>query len=167
MPTPKNAAAAPPVAPNPIPASHSRGDLADSPCHPSSRVAGKGPVSRVLSHIRPARTHRAQAGGHRQRLIVDRLARVGPKNCADRARKPNNQSEALGDVSLAQVGDGSGDGDEKHGRDSGADRRVSGEIKTGRQNRDGNSCATRADETNQEPDQECDGGELTDDQEIL
>jgi hypothetical protein len=60
MPTPKNAAAAPPVAPNPIPASHSRGDLADSPCHCNSPVVAMEPANRVLSHMRTARIQSAK-----------------------------------------------------------------------------------------------------------
>ena len=56
MPTQKNAAAAPPVAPNPIPASPSRGDLADSPCHCNLPVVAMESANRVLSHMRTART---------------------------------------------------------------------------------------------------------------
>ena len=57
--------------------------------------------------------------------------------------------------------------DEKHGRDCGADRRVSRQVEPGRQDRDGYPCAASADEANQESDQKGNRGKLADDQEIV
>jgi hypothetical protein len=100
-------------------------------------------------------------------LIVNRLACISPQHCAGRAGESDDQSKALRNISLAHVRDGSGDGDEEHRNESRANRRVSGNVKPGRQDRDGNPGAASANKTNQESDAERNRGELADDQEIL
>ena len=86
MPTPKNAAAAPPVAPSPIPAIHSRGDLAGSPCHSELACCGSGAGQPRSQPHQSRKSPQRKSRGGRQRSIVDGLTGVGPKHGAERAR---------------------------------------------------------------------------------
>ena len=103
MPTPKKVAAAPPVAPSPIPAIHSRGDLAGSPCHSDPPVAGLAPVSRVLSHISPASPHSASPAAVSSVSIVDDPTAAGPSTAPSAPDNPTTRPGALRDVPLAKV----------------------------------------------------------------
>jgi hypothetical protein len=47
------------------------------------------------------KTPQRHAGGHRQRLIINRLALVGPEDCAGRTRQPNNETKPRRDIPLA------------------------------------------------------------------
>jgi hypothetical protein len=47
------------------------------------------------------KTPQRQAGGHRQRLIINRLALVGLEYRAGRTRQPNYETKAQHDIPLA------------------------------------------------------------------
>ena len=47
------------------------------------------------------KTPQRHAGGHRQRLIINRLALVGPEYRARRTGQPNNETKAQREIPLA------------------------------------------------------------------
>ena len=143
IPTPRNADAAPPVAPNPIDALNCLPVWTGNAGSRDDRLFGKSGAQPDQKSQDPER----ETGGDLQRVLGNILSKICADHRANHPGESNRQTDSRGNVAFAIVRDCAGNGDEEHRGEGGTYCFMDGKVEHARQQGDRKPCSAGTNES--------------------